>query len=374
MNKIFEAIATEADLLPKLKPLFEAEIFDFMKSLRGGTFFNMGLYSFIPVSRAYKKTIRIYKVLNQTAIVSGVSYENIGTTKDFRDQTGKAPGGAWYDHMPGYENRIGVKKSDPNCKYVLWDIKAGSDCWVRYYVVEIDSGKVTPVSKEDVINSAFLTPSEKKALEATPSTGFNLTTGEVVENKTKWRTAAFEHIFWLSRGGTNPREYGAKFMESACVMNSNKLTEEVGTELFRDAHANVDVDLDAILSGSMDESFEKQLMHESMPAAEAVDPVNYEMIAARAMHFMRINCDMEYVDIADELGIDVQEVLDLIGPDSYDDSDIMLEAIEEIEPYISTKNVTSAFREESDKLTESYRRTISRGKTLNENELFVNFD
>ena len=57
--------------------------------------------------------------------------------------------------------------------------------------------------------------------------------------------------------------------------------------------------------------------------------ISFETIAARALQFMRINCDMEYVDIADELGIDVQEVLDLIGPGSYDDSEIMLEAADE---------------------------------------------
>lgn len=99
----------------------------------------------------------------------------------------------------------------------------------------------------------------------------------------------------------------------------------------------------------------------------------YEMIAARALHFMRINCDMEYVDIANELDIDVQEVLNLIGPDSYDDaddyddSDIMLEAYEQ-------EVITNQKQEEPTTLKESYRRTVSRGKPLNENELFVDFD
>lgn len=185
----------------------------------------------------------------------------------------------------------------------------------------------------------------------------------------------------------------------------------------------------------------------------------FEMIAARALHFMRINCDMEYVDIANELGIDVQEVLDLIGPDSYDDSDIMLEATEEAIPEIKgVRTITvhsdteekvilefntfaeaakhfenlyanavednyaeevlypimlAAQEEEydyiddegyavieadaagifdgaldgiwddenqieeackADRLKESYRRTVSRGKALNENELFVDFE
>ena len=99
---------------------------------------------------------------------------------------------------------------------------------------------------------------------------------------------------------------------------------------------------------------------------ENAEPSMYEMIAARAMSFMHINCNMEYSEIADELGIDVQAVLDLIGPEpsdaEYDDTDIMLESEEANE------------QEESAVLKESYRRTVSRGKSLNENELFVDFD
>ena len=107
MTKVTEAINLEADLLLKLTPLSEAEIFEFMKNLRGGTYFNMGMYSSIPVSKAYKSSIRIYKVIDLTAIVSGVSYENVGTTKDFRQATGEGPGKSWYDHTPGYENKVG---------------------------------------------------------------------------------------------------------------------------------------------------------------------------------------------------------------------------------------------------------------------------
>ena len=194
---------------------------------------------------------------------------------------------------------------------------------------------------------------------------------------------------------------------------------------------------------SMDDIKEEfpELFEESLAEAASEEPSAYEMIAARALHFMRINCDMEYVDIANELDIDVQEVLDLIGTDSYDDKDIMLEAAEEIK---GVKTVTihndtnekvvlefktfeeaarhfddlyanavednyaeevlypilcAARDEEYDyiddngyavievdatgifescsankELNESYRRTISRGKALNENELFVDFD
>ena len=101
---------------------------------------------------------------------------------------------------------------------------------------------------------------------------------------------------------------------------------------------------------------------------ENIEPNLYEMIAARAMHLMLTNYNMNYQEIADELGIEVQVVLDLIGPDSYDDEDayddkdIMLEAEETNE------------QEEPTDLKESYRRTVSRGKSLLENELFVDFE
>lgn len=322
MNKITEAISLESDLLLKLKPLSEVEIFEFMKNLRGGTYFNMGMYSSIPVAKAYKPTIRIYKVLDLTAIVSGVSYENIGTTKEFRQRTGETPGKSWYDHTPGYENKVGQKKSDPNSKYVLWDIKRGSGTCVRYYVVDIDTGAVTPVSKVDIENSPYLTATEKAKLTPKPVVGFDLDTGEAVENKTSWRTAAFDHIFWLNQGGKNTKEYGTKFTESVENMDTNIIEETVGTELFRDAHAGIDTDLDAILSGSMDENYQKQLK-------ESAEPDLYEMIAARAMHYMFTTYNMEYQEIADELGIDLKTVEELIGTDSYDDSDIILEAAEE---------------------------------------------
>lgn len=290
---IKEAISIESDLLMKLRALPEPEIFDFMQSLRGGTYFNMGMYSVIPVSRAYKKTIRIYKVVNMAAIVSGVSYENIGTTKDFRDTTGKQAGHAWYDHMPGYENKVGLKKSDPNSKYVLWDIKRGSGSTVSYFVVDIATGDVTPVSKDDILNSDYLTPSEKKKLSPTPVTGFDKTTGELVENKTNWRTTSFDHIFWLSQGGKTNKEYGVKFMENL------NLEEAFGDDIFMDAHANVNTDLDSILSGGLDES--KKLK--------------------------------ETTEVTEVEGID-----------------------------------------ETEDLKESYRRTVSRGSVLVDNELFVDFE
>ena len=89
---VTEAIAIESDLILKLTPVPESDIYNFMRGLRGGTYFNMGMYSSIPVASAYKSTFRIYKVIEMQAIVSGVDYENIKTTKDFRSETGKAPG------------------------------------------------------------------------------------------------------------------------------------------------------------------------------------------------------------------------------------------------------------------------------------------
>jgi hypothetical protein len=257
MNKINEAISLEADLLLKLKPLSEVEIFEFMKNLRGGTHFNMGMYSSISPARAYKKSLRIYKVIDLTAIVSGVSYENIGTTKEFRDRTGEAPGKSWYDHTPGFENKIAQKKSDPNSKYVLWDVKRGTGTCVRYYVVDIDTGAVTPISEAALEASAYLTDTEKAKMKPRPVVGFDLKTGEAVENKTTWRTVAFEHIFWLNQAGKATQEYGVRFEEDF------DLSEAADSDVFMDAHAHVRTDLDAILSGEIAESVEEPLEEEA---------------------------------------------------------------------------------------------------------------
>ena len=318
MDKINEAISLEADLLLKLKPLPEVEIFEFMKNLRGGTSFNMGMYSSIPVSRAYKSTIRIYKVLDLTAIVSGVSYENIGTTKDFRQSTGEGPGKSWYDHTPGFENKVGQKKSDPNSKYVLWDIKRGTGTCVRYYVVDIDTGAVTPVSKDDILQSDYLTKTEKDKLTPKPVVGIDLTTGQAVENKTVWRTAAFDHIFWLNQAGKSTQEYGVRFEEDF------SLTEATDGDVFMDAHAFVRTDLDAILSGEMIESVEE-------PLEEAAD-----------------------ADVFMDAHAGVKTKLDDVLSGEFAESK---EESTEAQP-----------------LEESYRRTVDRGSLLVDNDLFVDFD
>lgn len=247
--KLNEAINIESDLILKLKPIPEADIYEFMKGLRGGTYFNMGMYSSIPIARAYKSTFRLYKVVEMQAIVSGVSYENLKTTKEFRDQTGKTAGSSWYSHEPGFENKIGIKNSDPSSKYILWNIKPTSGTNVRYYLVDIATEVVTPVTKADVLSSDYLTESEKKKLMPQPVTGYNLSTGELVNNETVWRTAAFDHVFWLNQAGKATAEYGIKFEEDF------ELEEEISSDIFRDGHPNVKTDLDALLAGPVQDEF-----------------------------------------------------------------------------------------------------------------------
>lgn len=352
MNKINEAISLESDLLLKLKPLSEAEIFDFMKNLRGGTYFNMGMYSSIPVSKAYKSTIRIYKVIDLTAIVSGVSYENIGTTKEFRDRTGEAPGKSWYDHTPGFENKVGQKKSDPNSKYILWDIKRGSGTCVRYYVVDIDTGAVIPVSKADVEASPYLTATEKAKLTPKPVVGIDLTTGEAVENKTVWRTAAFEHIFWLNQTGKSTREYGVRFEEDF------DFYEAIDNELFMDAHANVKTDLDAILSGEVIESIEKPLEEEIDLFMDAHANVKTKLddVLSGAM--------IEAPNFTEDTTIDKTRCAEVIYEDAT--TDVLTTGL--------CKKCSTKTASKEKKLTEACRRTVSRGASLVDNELFVDFE
>lgn len=418
MNKVTEAISLEADLLLKLKPLPEVEIFEFMKNLRGGTYFNMGMYSSIPVARAYKQTIRIYKVIDLTAIVSGVDYENIGTTKDFRDATGEGPGKSWYDHTPGYEHKVGQKKSDPNSKYVLWDIKRGTGTCVRYYVVDIDTGAVTPVSKDDILNSDYLTQTEKNKLTPRPVVGIDLATGQAVENKTNWRTAAFDHIFWLNQAGKATQEYGVRFEEDL------GLAEAFGDDLFMDAHAHVGTDLDAILSGEMIESIEKTLeeatdsdvfmdahagvktklddvlsgrMEESVENTDNIKGVrtvtihndtnervalDFNSFGEAAKHFDDLYVNAVEENYAEEVLYPIllaaqNEEYDYIDEEGYavieqDATGIFDGALDDI----YTNDIVEA-REVPNKtssLEESYRRTVSRGASLTDNELFVDFD
>ena len=418
MDKVTEAISLEADLLLKLKPLPEVEIFEFMKNLRGGTYFNMGMYSSIPVARAYKQTIRIYKVIDLTAIVSGVDYENIGTTKDFRDATGEGPGKSWYDHTPGYEHKVGQKKSAPNSKYVLWDIKRGTGTCVRYYVVDIDTGAVTPVSKDDILNSDYLTQTEKNKLTPRPVVGIDLATGQAVENKTNWRTAAFDHIFWLNQAGKATQEYGVRFEEDL------GLAEAFGDDLFMDAHAHVGTDLDAILSGEMIESIEKTLeeatdsdvfmdahagvktklddvlsgrMEESVENTDNIKGVrtvtihndtnervalDFNSFEEAAKHFDDLYVNAVEENYAEEVLYPIllaaqNEEYDYIDEEGYavieqDATGIFDGALDDI--YTDDVVESCEVSNKTSSLEESYRRTISRGATLIDNELFVDFD
>ena len=418
MDKLNEAIALEADLLLKLRALPETEIFDFMQNLRGGTYFNMGMYSAIPVAKAYKATIRIYKVVDLAAIVSGVSYENIGTTKDFRDKTGEAPGHAWYDHMPGFENKVGVKKSDPNSKYVLWDIKQCTDTCVRYYVVDIATGAVNPVTKEDVLQSSYLTQTEKNKLMPRPVTGFDLTTGNLVENKTVWRTASFDHIFWLSQAGKGTKEYGTRFAEAL------KLSEAIGTELFRDANAHVSTSLDDILSGGIvencEESDKKPEVTDESNTPDTQEPEQEKLEEATLDLFVDGNASVATKALDDVLAGTITEAMqdtvvfvDLSGSSDvhketltkaavadghaansikYFSDALFTEVVEAanqgLKVFLYTKdddyvyncpelgemsNVTIKLIETTG-LQESYRRTVSRGNILVDNDLFVDFE
>lgn len=91
-KKLNEVIDLESDLILKLKPIPEADIYAFMTTLTKDTSFNLGMYSSISIAKAYKSTLRLYKVVEMKAIVSDVDYEDLDTTKDFRAQTGKQAG------------------------------------------------------------------------------------------------------------------------------------------------------------------------------------------------------------------------------------------------------------------------------------------
>lgn len=298
---LVESVVSIADLDVKLQPLSDEEILAFMSRLRGGTYFNMGMFSVIKPNAANKHK-RIYKVMNMSAIVSGIDYENVGTTKDFRDRTGDGPGSSWYNHKDGFEHRVGVSKKSPDKQYVLWkyDDKKGRSVEVWYFIVDTLDGTVEPVSLEALLESTILTNSVKESLKPKKVTGIDKTTGELITNDTNWRTAAFEHIFWLSQSGKAPLTLGARFMES--LETEDTLTES--DKFFVDKHAHIDTDVDSILSSKVVESTEKSLE------------------------------DTSKAEMPGDDGIDSK-----------------------------TK-----------KLKESYRRTISRGATLIDNELFVDFD
>lgn len=245
-RKLSEAIVSETDLLFKLKPLAEAEIYEFMDNLKGGTYFNMGMYSSIPIARAYKSTYRLYKVIEMSAIVSGIDYKHKKDVIDFKDKTGAAAGDSFYIHEPGREHKVGISKKDANAKYVLWDIKPNSGTSVKYYLVDIAAGTITPVTKQSVLDSDYLTPSEKAKMQPKPVTGFDKETGELVVSKINWRTAKFEHIFWLNQAGKATREYGVKFEENVGL-------QEEASDVFRDGNPNA-ANLDDLICGPAEDN------------------------------------------------------------------------------------------------------------------------
>ena len=111
--------------------------------------------------------------------------------------------------------------------------------------------------------------------------------------------------------------------------NREPMIPEQNDRLYVELAEKSDYSMDDI-KAEFPELFEESLAADAAgdteQLSESAEPGIYEMAAARAMHFMFTNYNMDYQEIADELGIDVQVVLDLIGPDSYDDRDIMLEA------------------------------------------------
>ena len=124
-----------------------------------------------------------------------------------------------------------------------------------------------------------------------------------------WRTAAFEHIFWLNQAGKATQEYGVRFEEDFGI------TEAADSNIFMDAHAHIRTDIDALLSGEVVESVEKPLE---------------------------------------------------------EDADLFMDAHAGVETKLD--DVLSGAMTEAKDLKESYRRTVSRGASLVDNELFIDFD
>lgn len=384
-KKLIETISSEQELVDKLKPLSEVDIFSFMKNLRGGTFFNMGMFTSIPVAKAHKKTYRIYKVVNMTAIVSGVSYENVGTTRTFRDQTGKASGKAFYDHVPGYENKVGVGKNNPNNKYILWDVKESSGNWVAFYLVDIATGSTHTISRDALLASPYLTNTEKDKLTPKPVTGFDLNTGALVTNETVWRTAKFEHVFWLSQQGANTQEYGAKFAES--------LITEAGTkhagkgELFRDLHADSKTDLDGILSGKVEEKLTEEVKGPKVVFIDVTGSAAFtaDLEAAATADGNKDNwqytSDSMFADVleAAEQGCDVYFYTaddDHVGncPELSKMANVTIKTITKEIKTESKKRVKESVKTKKSNLKESYRRIITVDHSLVDNDLFVDFE
>ena len=372
-----EDIVSIADLDTKLQPLLETEILDFMSKLRGGTFFNMGMFSMIKPNAANKHK-RIYKITNMSAIVSGVDYENIGTTKEFRDRTGETPGGAWYDHKPGYEHRVGVHKKAPSQHYVLWkyDDKKGRKVDVWYFVVDTLAGTVDPVSLDKLLEAEYLTDSVKKSLLPKKVTGIDLTSGELVVNETNWRTAAFEHIFWLSQGGANPMNLGTKFLESLENEREEALTES--DNFFVDRHAGIDTDVDSLLESTLTvKDFTKDLKELYAEDVAETGDKSYDCDSNSENYDIHINSlkdiAKQYDKEFDNLSHTIVSKIDNMVSKDFTYKQIIDALINEA----NNESLTESRRKQVRKnrpVRESYRRTVSRGSDFIDNELFVDFD
>lgn len=243
-RKLSEAIVSEADLLLKLSPVAPVEIRDFMANYKKGTFYTLGIYSSISIARDFKKSLRLYRVLEYHNITTGKTYENTAAVQEFRDLTGKPEGETWWEYEPGSDRKIAQNKNKPEDKYVPYfytkSEKDKSYCITRFYLVDISTNTVNNVTLDSVLESSYLTESTKKDLRPKAQIGINVNTGEVVENKARPRVTPFAHVYWMKQGGENPREYGAQFVEAVLNEESNEM------RVF-DAFAHNGQDLDTLL-------------------------------------------------------------------------------------------------------------------------------
>jgi hypothetical protein len=224
-----------------------------------------------------------------------------------------------------------------------------------------------------------------------PVVGFDLKTGEAVENKTVWRTAKFEHIFWLSQAGKATQEYGVRFEEDF------NLEEAFGDDIFMDAHAHVRTDLDAILSGEVVESVEKPLNEVTTKYAADKHPV-YVVVTSNIEHVYTSFDDAVYeaegplydeairiesrYELSDETHVAMSKTDPYYGRWTAEEGVIVTpQIIESVEKPLEedTDLFMDAHAGVKTKLDdilsgEEDRRTVARGNSLVDNELFVDFD
>lgn len=198
-RKLSEAIASEGDLLLKLKPIAPSEIRDFMANYRKGTFYTLGIYSSFSIAKKFKDSLRLYRVLEYHNVTTGKTYENTAAVQEFRDLTGKPEGTSWWEYEPGSDQKIAQNKNKPDDKYVPYfytkSEKDKSYCITRFYLVDISTNIVNSVTLDSVLDSDYLTESTKKDLRPKAQVGININTGEVVENNARPRVTSFAHVY-----------------------------------------------------------------------------------------------------------------------------------------------------------------------------------